>query len=82
MQTSETANLLGIKDRGVLEKGYKADINIIDYEGLTLHEPEIINDLLPEDEDLFKKLQVMITPLFQGKLLSLKEKLLVLSMED
>ena len=45
MQTSETANLLGIKDRGVLEKGYKADINIIDYEGLTLHEPEIINDL-------------------------------------
>ena len=45
MQTSETANLLGIKDRGILEKGYKADINIIDYEGLTLHEPEIINDL-------------------------------------
>ena len=45
MQTSETANLLGIKDRGVLEKGYKADINIIDYEGLILHEPEIINDL-------------------------------------
>ncbi|MDC3126859.1 amidohydrolase family protein, partial [Gammaproteobacteria bacterium] len=45
MQTSETANLLGIKDRGVLEKGFKADINIIDYEGLTLHEPEIINDL-------------------------------------
>ena len=45
MQTYETANLLGIKDRGVLEKGYKADINIIDYEGLTLHEPEIINDL-------------------------------------
>ena len=45
MQTSETAKLLGIKDRGVLAKGYKADINIIDYEGLTLHEPEIINDL-------------------------------------
>ena len=45
MQTSETANLLGIKDRGVIEEGYKADINVIDYEGLTLHEPEIINDL-------------------------------------
>ena len=45
MQTSETANLLGIKDRGVIEEGYKADINIIDYERLTLHEPEIINDL-------------------------------------
>ena len=45
MQTSETANLLGIKDRGIIQEGYKADINIIDYEGLTLHEPEIINDL-------------------------------------
>ena len=45
MQTSETASLLGINDRGVLEEGYKADINIIDYEKLTLHEPEIINDL-------------------------------------
>tara|TARA_Y200000002_G_scaffold210386_1_gene173549 strand:+ start:4752 stop:6455 length:1704 start_codon:yes stop_codon:yes gene_type:complete len=45
MQTSETANLLGINDRGIIQEGYKADINIIDYEGLTLHEPEIINDL-------------------------------------
>jgi N-acyl-D-aspartate/D-glutamate deacylase len=45
MQTSETASLLGINDRGILEEGYKADINIIDYEKLTLHEPEIINDL-------------------------------------
>ena len=45
MQTSETAGLLGINDRGILEEGYKADINIIDYEKLTLHEPEIINDL-------------------------------------
>jgi N-acyl-D-aspartate/D-glutamate deacylase len=45
MQTSETASLLGINDRGVIEEGYKADINVIDYEGLTLHEPEIINDL-------------------------------------
>ena len=45
MQTSETASLLGIDDRGIIKEGYKADINIIDYEGLTLHEPEIINDL-------------------------------------
>ena len=30
---------------GLLKEGYKADINVIDYENLTLHEPEIINDL-------------------------------------
>ena len=45
MQTSETAQLLGINDRGILEEGYKADINVIDYDNLILHEPEIINDL-------------------------------------
>ena len=45
MPTSETAQLLGINDRGILEEGYKADINVIDYDNLILHEPEIINDL-------------------------------------
>ena len=34
MQTSETAQLLGIHDRGILEEGYKADINVIDYKNL------------------------------------------------
>ena len=39
------AILFDIEQRGYIKEGYKADINIIDYEGLTLHEPEIINDL-------------------------------------
>ena len=45
MQTLETSRLLGITDRGVLKEGYKADINVIDFENLTLHEPEVLNDL-------------------------------------
>jgi len=45
MQTLETSRLLGITDRGVLKEGYKADINVIDFENLTLHEPEVIHDL-------------------------------------
>ena len=45
MQTLETSRLLGITDRGVLKKGYKADINVIDFENLTLHEPEVLHDL-------------------------------------
>jgi len=45
MQTFETSRLLGIKDRGVLKEGYKADINVIDFENLTLHEPEVLYDL-------------------------------------
>ena len=45
MQTLETSRLLGITDRGVLREGYKADINVIDFENLTLHEPEVLYDL-------------------------------------
>ena len=45
MQTYDTSQLLGIKDRGVLVEGLKADINVIDFDNLTIHEPEIVNDL-------------------------------------
>jgi len=45
MQTYETSQLLGIKDRGLLVEGLKADINVIDFDNLTIHEPEIVNDL-------------------------------------
>jgi len=45
MQTSETAEQLGLFDRGVLKPGYKADINIIDYDKLALLAPEIVYDL-------------------------------------
>ena len=45
MQTFETSRLLGINDRGLLKEGLKADINVIDFENLTIHEPEIVNDL-------------------------------------
>jgi N-acyl-D-aspartate/D-glutamate deacylase len=44
-QTSETALLVGLHDRGVLAPGFKADLNVIDFDNLTLHHPTIINDL-------------------------------------
>lgn len=44
-QTADTAHWVGLMDRGVLAPGYRADLNIIDYDRLTLHRPEIIRDL-------------------------------------
>ena len=44
-QTQDTAATVGLNDRGVLRPGYKADINIIDFEGLKLHAPKIVYDL-------------------------------------
>lgn len=41
----DTARAVGLLDRGVLAVGYKADINIIDFQRLSLHCPEIHYDL-------------------------------------
>ena len=43
--TSHPAGIIGLNDRGVIAPGYKANINVIDHEKLTLHAPEIVDDL-------------------------------------
>ncbi len=45
MQTSTTARMMGLNDRGLLQPGLRADINLIDYEGLNLELPEVVYDL-------------------------------------
>jgi N-acyl-D-aspartate/D-glutamate deacylase len=44
-QTRDTAELYGLTDRGVLAPGKKANINIIDFDNLRLHAPEMVFDL-------------------------------------
>ena len=44
-QTLDGAAVYGLDDRGVLAAGYKADINVIDFEALSLTKPEVIYDL-------------------------------------
>jgi N-acyl-D-amino-acid deacylase len=45
LQTSDTAKLYGLGDRGVLAPGMKADLNVIDLEALKLHAPQMVFDL-------------------------------------
>jgi len=44
-QTSETADYFGFTDRGRLAPGLRADVNLIDFEGMRLHPPEVVHDL-------------------------------------
>ncbi len=44
-QTRKTALSVGLLDRGVIAPGYKADINVIDYDRLLLHPPKVHYDL-------------------------------------
>lgn len=41
----DTAVAFGMQDRGLLQAGYLADINVIDFNALQLHRPEAIFDL-------------------------------------
>lgn len=43
--TSEVADFFGFADRGRLEVGKKADVNVVDFNSLRLHHPELRHDL-------------------------------------
>ncbi len=45
MLTKKNADYIGLKDRGVLAPGYRADVNVIDYNGLRIHAPVAVSDL-------------------------------------
>lgn len=44
-QCQGTSRTVGLLDRGVLQPGYRADINVVDFEGLRLHRPTVAHDL-------------------------------------
>jgi N-acyl-D-aspartate/D-glutamate deacylase len=44
-QTQRTAQLFDFRDRGALLPGMKADLNVIDFEGLRIHPPQVVFDL-------------------------------------
>jgi len=44
-QTSETADFFGFGDRGRLAPELRADINVIDFDGLKVRKPELVHDM-------------------------------------
>ncbi|WP_067813614.1 N-acyl-D-amino-acid deacylase family protein [Actinomadura kijaniata] len=45
MMTRDTARLYGLTDRGVIAPGMKADLNLVDFDNVALHRPEMAYDL-------------------------------------
>jgi N-acyl-D-amino-acid deacylase len=70
-QTSETADFFGFHDRGRLQPGKRADINLIDFDRLRLHTPEVVNDLpaggkrLVQGAEGYEATLVAGTPVFE-----------------
>src|ERR1700758_1543436 len=44
-QSHDTAQLFGLSDRGIIEIGKRADVNVIDMNAITLHAPKMAYDL-------------------------------------
>ena len=56
-QTSHTAGIYGLNDRGLLKAGYRADLNIIDYDRLSCDAPYMAYDLPGGGKRLLQKAQ-------------------------
>ena len=70
MQARDTAQWVGLHDRGLIAPGYRADLNIIDYDRLTLHAPEIQYDLPASGRRLIQKASGYTATIVAGEIIS------------
>ncbi|MBT5265557.1 MAG: amidohydrolase family protein [Rhodospirillaceae bacterium] len=66
-QTADTADFFGFKDRGRLQPGKKADVNLIDFEKLQPRAPEIVNDLPAGGKRLIQKVDGYAATIVSGE---------------
>ena len=64
--TSDTANLYGLHDRGVIRIGMKADLNLIDFENLKVDLPELAHDLPANGRRLIQKSKGYVATIVSG----------------
>lgn len=68
MLTNDSAAYLGLRDRGVLAKGKRADINVIDLARLKLQMPRIVRDLPAGGRRLLQGVEGFRATLVNGQL--------------
>jgi N-acyl-D-aspartate/D-glutamate deacylase len=67
-QTKVPAQFAGLRDRGVLAPGMKADINVIDFANLALERPEMVIDLPAGGRRLMQKARGYAATVKAGKI--------------
>ena len=67
-QTHDTAELYGMSDRGTLEVGKRADVNIIDFANLRLQTPEMIYDLPAGGRRLIQRSEGYVATIVAGEI--------------
>jgi N-acyl-D-amino-acid deacylase len=67
-QTQRTAQLFDFHDRGALLPGMKADLNVIDFDGLRIHPPQMVFDLPAGGRRLIQKVDGYRATVSNGEL--------------
>jgi N-acyl-D-aspartate/D-glutamate deacylase len=65
--TTNPASLVGLLDRGVLAPGFKADINVIDFDRLMIHRPYMVHDLPHGAKRLLQKADGYVATIVAGE---------------
>ena len=76
MLTADGADYLGLDDRGRIEVGKKADINIIDYQQLKLGVPRMVQDLPAGGQRLLQAVQGYQAVIVSGELVVANDQVL------
>jgi N-acyl-D-aspartate/D-glutamate deacylase len=71
-QTSETADFFGFADRGRLQAGLRADVNVIDFDRMRMSKPELVHDMPANGRRFVQRVEgyratiVAGTPIFEN----------------
>ncbi|MCB2047291.1 MAG: amidohydrolase family protein [Novosphingobium sp.] len=65
----DPAEVFGLEDRGLLQPGYRAHVNVIDHGKLKLFRPEVVNDLPGGGRRLHQRAQGYVMTVVNGKVI-------------
>ena len=68
--TREPSLLMGLDDRGLLAPGFKANLNVIDYDKLRLHKPRVVADLPAGGKRLHQQADGYVATIVSGRVIS------------
>ena len=66
--TQDSARMYGLNDRGVIAPGYKADLNLIDFDKLRLEPPQMMYDLPAGGKRLIQKAKGYLWTMCAGEI--------------
>jgi N-acyl-D-aspartate/D-glutamate deacylase len=67
-QCRDTAELVGLNDRGLIAPGYRADLNVIDHAGMKLHAPQVAYDLPAGGRRLIQRADGYVATIVAGEI--------------